>query len=165
VAGINLEMEPHGNLAKIVQNFRIFEHYESFGNISHIRSIACPVLSEIMTTRRESPGPSEYSTSYKPGEAYWHSRMSRSPTLSDSRYEHDSPRDRVYPTVDIRQPLYTEFRNMLREHRRQEDEARDSLIKQIRDHREQQDDLLLRIAMLSSRTIGMPIASLSDSKH
>lgn len=118
-------------------------------------TLGCLAYRESMTTRRPSPTPSEYSTGYKPGEAHWRSRMSRSPTLSDSRYEHRSPRYRGYPTVDVRQPLYTEFRNTLREHRRQEDEARDSLVKQIRDHREQQDDLLLRIFMESPRAFGM----------
>lgn len=108
-----------------------------------------------MTTRRPSPTPSGYSTGYKPGEAHWHP-MSRSPTLSDSRYEHRSePRERGFPTLDVRHPLYAEFRNMLREHRRQEDEARDSLIRQIRDHREQQDDLLVSIVMELPRTFGM----------
>lgn len=111
----------------------------------------------MMTTRRPSPTPSGYSTGYRPGEAQWQPRMSRSPTLSDSRYEHHpSPRERGgFPTLDVRHPLYAEFRHMLREHRRQEDEARDSLIRQIRDHREQQDDLLVRIVMELPRTFGI----------
>ncbi|KAE9987820.1 hypothetical protein EG327_003611 [Venturia inaequalis] len=105
-----------------------------------------------MTARRPSPTPSGYSTGYKPGEAHWQTRMSRSSTLSDSRYEHPSPQARAFPTLDVRQPLYAEFRSMLREHRRQEDEARDSLMRQIRDHRDQQDDMLMRIAMDLPRT-------------
>lgn len=49
---------------------------------------------------------------------------------------------------------------MLREHRRQEDEARDSLMRQIRDHRDQQDDFLMKMAMDLPRTFGMLVVAL-----
>jgi hypothetical protein len=161
------KMELHSNLESCRRQYRniLFLCSERLGRDSHIDPVGRSIFSKIMTTRRPSPDPSDYSTGYKPGEAHWRPGMSRSPTLSDSRYEHHSPRDRMYPTIDIRQPLYTEIRTMIREHRRQEDEARDSLLKQIRDHREQQDDLLVKIAMLSPRSFGLSTTSSPTSKY